>query len=126
MIYCFLNYRSVHKEINKHSILSAGLETLSSAQSLLYKLYLYPLVLVISYMPVTLYRIFILSTHHHSFAFAFVSGFLVSLNGLMNASIYGLNKYVRQSLKAKCGMYDSSENFSLMSLESVDVSSGGL
>lgn len=118
--YSFYTYHRVHKEVTRFSSHSSRSDKFSEAQSFMYKLYLYPFMLVVSYTPSTIYRIYNLITMGDSlFALAFMSAFSMSLNGLLNALVYGLNKYVRQALQDK---WKGGQNVigSFVSLDTID------
>jgi hypothetical protein len=104
MVYCGYTYHRVIQEITRHDKPSASQASIvSHRKALLYKLYMYPIILFLSYSPVSVYRIYNFTTRgQHNFPLAFVSAFCMSLNGFLNAVAYGLTSNVRQALTAKC------------------------
>mmetsp|Transcript_22616 Transcript_22616/g.40711 ORF Transcript_22616/g.40711 Transcript_22616/m.40711 type:complete len:297 (-) Transcript_22616:58-948(-) len=124
LIYCGYIYHQVHKEIAEHTRVTSTHDTsFSERRSILYKLYLYPVVLFFSYALVTVYRIYNFSTDGaQNFPLAFVSAFFMSMNGLLNALVYGLTKNVRLALVAKLRGREAADtddfNFSILSHDS--------
>jgi hypothetical protein len=103
LAYCAYTYTRVYRELSCYSKNTLDI-TYEDRRAVLYKLYLYPLVLVVSFAPVTVYRVTNFSNDHDSgnFALALTSAILMSLNGLMNAVVYGMTKHVRQTVLASC------------------------
>jgi hypothetical protein len=113
LVYCGYTYHRVIQEITRHDKPNAS-QASSVSHALLYKLYMYPIILLLSYSPVSVYRIYNITTGgQHSFPLAFASAFFMSLNGLLNAVAYGLTSNVRQALTAKCRRKTGEENFSV-------------
>jgi hypothetical protein len=113
--YSSYTYHRVRKELRKFTEDNDSMDTL---KVFMHKLYLYPVVLMLSYGFVTVFRIytFIFMGGHH-FVFSFVSALLISLNGFLNAVVYGVNKQVQQSLKDKCRGRSRRSSLSFLSFD---------
>lgn len=121
--YSIYTYHKVNKEVRKYSVRTSSEGSFNSAQSTLYKLYMYPVVLVVSYSVVMIYRAYNFITMGESvYVLALLSIALISLNGFLNALVYGLNKHVRQALRDKCRRNVSNEHsLSFLSLDSDEI-----
>lgn len=74
----------VYKEIN------------SLGKSIIRKLRMYPILLIVSFTPVTILRIFETINQSHSENLVIISGIFTCLNGFLNAMVYGCTRQVRE------------------------------
>jgi hypothetical protein len=106
--YVFFTYHRVFTVIHKNSAKDSS----ADADAYIYKLYLYPVVLVGCYLPFTVYRIYsFIMMGQTSYSFAFASVFFLCLSGLCNALAYGLNKHVRSAVVQKWRRYWHSSHY---------------
>ncbi|OMJ88257.1 hypothetical protein SteCoe_9842 [Stentor coeruleus] len=71
--------------------------------SMIRKLRMYPIILIISFLPVTMYRIFefFKADDDKNETFIIVAGMFTCLNGFFNAIVYGCTKNVRNVLTSR-------------------------
>ena len=106
LVFCFniFIYIRVWKKIYNEVLFNLQDEEASKQNSdLVLRLKLYPLVLLISYLPVLSKRVYeTIFPGHYIFWMAWAAGVLMSLLGFFDAIVYGFGRDVRSSLKELC------------------------
>ena len=104
IIYNIVVYIVVYRKIRK-DVMKAVRDTLSENinNDLLNRLRFYPIVLLVCYTAVTAKRLYeFYQPNNNIFWLTWLSGFSISLCGILNSIVYGLSKEVRQQLQGLC------------------------
>lgn len=95
-IYCY--YKIIKEISNDLVLLAKGPHELSDKHKLFNRFKLYPMIIIICYLPLFIKRLYELIDNNTIFWLTIVSGFSTSIIGLLNAIVYGFTDNVKETI----------------------------